>query len=340
MKNDALIYDFFVGIDVSKKTFDVGILSSQGERIAHKRFINNQFGFESFLLWINQRIQSLHILFVMEHTGLYSRLLQFYLQDQSCYLWMESGFQIKRGMGIIKGKSDKIDSYRIAEYALNRRYKANLCPEYDEDLVVLHDLLSTRNRLNNALKQLKQPINEMKIYGNKRSFEAIENGSKAAVEGLRESISHIENQITELCKIRDDWHENIELATSIKGIGKWTCLWILVYTRNFSIDFSSRKFASMAGIAPFGSYSGTSIKIDPNNSHFSHKFLKGILHTSALSSLKTNEQMRIYWDRKKQEGKKGFVILNNIKNKLVHQIFAVVRNKTPFDPNYIHKKAA
>lgn len=50
--------------------------------------------------------------------------------------------------------------------------------------------------------------------------------------------------------------------------------------------------------------------------------------------------MRAYWDQKKQEGKKGFVILNNIKNKLVHQIFAVVRNKTPFDPCYIHKKAA
>ena len=50
--------------------------------------------------------------------------------------------------------------------------------------------------------------------------------------------------------------------------------------------------------------------------------------------------MKEYFDRKKKEGKKGFVAMNNIKNKLIQQVYAVIRTKKPFDPEYIYKKAA
>lgn len=267
-------------------------------------------------------------------------MLWFYLQDQGCNLWIESGFEIKRGMGIIKGKNDKIDSYRIAEYALNRRYKIKITPYYDEDLIILHDLLSTRIRLVTDLKRLELPLKEMRLYGNKRSYDLLFKLNSVAINGLKQVIQDIEKAIQDLIETRPDWNKNIDLATSVIGIGKWVCLWILVYSRNFSPEFNSRKFASLSGIAPYESISGTSVRNGTHNSHFSHKFLKGILHMAAMGALKVNQNLKDYKKLKKKEGKKGFIIMNNIKNKLIHQVFAVVRTGKPFDINYKHPKAA
>jgi hypothetical protein len=44
--------------------------------------------------------------------------------------------------------------------------------------------------------------------------------------------------------------------------------------------------------------------------------------------------MREYYIRKKTEGKNDWLILNNVKNKLVHRVFAVVRTGKEYDLNY------
>lgn len=339
-QNCAINYGFFVGIDMSKQKFDVGILDSDGKKVSHKVFKNNCLGFEDFLVWTKALVADEQTIFVMEHTGLYSRLLWFFLQDNSCSLWMESGFEVKRGIGLAKGKNDKTDSYRIAEYALNRRHKIKITPDYDEDLVLLHDLLSNRNRLVTDLSRLQTPLSEMKKYGNKRSYETLVKVNASAIKGLKSSIKEVEEAINELVRTKGEWQKNIELASSVIGVGKWACLWILVYTRNFSKEFNSRKFASMAGVAPFESSSGSSIRNGSHNSHFSHKFLKGILHTAAMAAIRFNPEIKEYKERKKKEGKKGFLVMNNVKNKIVHQIFAVVRSGELFKINYKHHMAA
>lgn len=325
---------------MSKKKFDVGVLNSNGLKVSHKIFNNNRLGFEDFLVWVKELTNSEETIFVMEHTGLYSRLLWFFLQDHSCSLWMESGLEVKRGLGLAKGKNDKTDSYRIAEHALNRRHKVKLTPTYDESLILLHDFLSNRNRLITDLKRLETPLAEMKEYGNTRSYEALVKVNASAIKGLKCSIKEIEEAINELVSTKEEWEKSIELASSVIGIGKWACLWILVYTRNFSEEFNSRSFASMAGVAPFESSSGSSIRNGSHNSHFSHKFLKGILHTAAMAAIRFNPAMKEYKERKKKEGKKGFLVMNNIKNKIVHQVFAVVRSGKVFKIDYAHPKAA
>ena len=59
-----------------------------------------------------------------------------------------------------------------------------------------------------------------------------------------------------------------------------------------------------------------------------------------MAAIRFNPQMKEYFERKKQEGKKGLLVMNNVINKLIHQMYAVVRSKTPFNPEYIYKKAA
>jgi transposase len=340
MEKSNLTYSFFIGIDMSKCNFDVGILDANGIRICHKKFKNNQLGFELFLEWTVSKTLNEGLLFCMEHTGIYSRGLWFFLQDQGCSLWMESGFQIYRGMGIARGKNDKLDSFRIAEYALTRQFKAKITAKYDNELFKLHDLLTARNSLVNNLNRLEVPLKEMKEFGAKENYELLKRVYTEAIVGLKKSIIQVEKSINQLINENELWKEHVELATSIPGVGKIVCLWLLVYTRNFSEDFTARKFASLAGIAPFSSTSGTSINRGTHVHTHANKFLKAILHIAAITAVTWNPDVKAYHRKKKKEGKKGFVVLNNIKNKLVQQVFAVIRTKQKFDLNYIHPKAA
>ena len=89
-QNYSISYAFFVGIDMSKEKFDVGILNSNGEKIAHKVFKNNYLGFEDCLIWIKSLVGDEQTIFVMEHTGLFSRLLWFFLQDLCSGEWQRN----------------------------------------------------------------------------------------------------------------------------------------------------------------------------------------------------------------------------------------------------------
>ena len=65
------------------------------------------------------------------------------------------------------------------------------------------------------------------------------------------------------------------------------------------------------------------------------------MHVMAMAAIRSNSNIKAYFDRKKnQEKKKGFIAMNNIKNKLVQTVFAVVRNGVEYSVEFKHPKAA
>ena len=56
-----------------------------------------------------------------------------------------------------------------------------------------------------------------------------------------------------------------------------------------------------------------------------NKKLKKQLHMCALSSITYNPEMKAYFNRKVEEGKNKMLVLNNVRNKLIHIICACVR---------------
>lgn len=334
-------YSYFVGIDMSKKKFDACIINGSGKKMTHKVFIKSPECFDDFLVWVKSHTNTANVLFIMEHTGIYSRLLWFYLQDNSCDLVMESGFKINRSIGIKKGKNDKIDSYLIAIYGFEKQHSLRLTTDYEEDMFVLHDLLSNRKRLKEQLAAIEVPLQEYKKNATKKTNDLIQEINKTAIEGLKQSLKAIEKAIDALVNENEAWGKNITYGSSVKGISKITMCWMIVYTRNFCPEITARKFASLAGIAPFEFSSGTSINKGNHVSHFSHKFLKGLFHMAAISALTHEPKIKAYYIKKKEkDGKKGFVAINNVKNKLVQIVFALVRSKTIYQPAFVHKLAA
>ncbi len=65
------------------------------------------------------------IIICFEHTGLHSLNLSTFLDEKGIQFCMEPALQIKQSLGLVRGKNDKIDALRIAEYAWLRREQLN-----------------------------------------------------------------------------------------------------------------------------------------------------------------------------------------------------------------------
>src|ERR1035437_1431043 len=127
MKEEKKMQKSFIGIDVSKLTLDVCIINNEGFQ-QHQQFENSKKGFKKMQTWLvsTKAFSYTDALFCMEHTGIYTRQLVEYLLMQGAKVWMESALHLKRSMGMMRGKNDKVDSYRIARYAMTNGDKAKL----------------------------------------------------------------------------------------------------------------------------------------------------------------------------------------------------------------------
>lgn len=127
MKKEVEIQNSYIGIDVSKLTIDVSIINLTGEH-DYRQFENGQKGFKNLENWLRNKdfFSIKKSLFCLEHTGLYTRQLVSFLLQHEANVWMESALHLKRSMGMTRGKNDKVDSYRIARYAMTNADKAQI----------------------------------------------------------------------------------------------------------------------------------------------------------------------------------------------------------------------
>ena len=107
------------GIDISKLTIDLCIHSTQ----MHQVFENSKKGIKLMIKWVVKN--SIHpidqILFIFEHTGLYSELITDLLYKEGILFTVVSGLEIKRSLGLVRGKDDKADAIKIALYGYRLR---------------------------------------------------------------------------------------------------------------------------------------------------------------------------------------------------------------------------
>ena len=67
---------------------------------------------------------SAQVVYCMEHTGIYNVHLLEVLYESTCSIWLESSLQIKQAGGMQRGKTDKVDAQRIAQYAYGTGHPA------------------------------------------------------------------------------------------------------------------------------------------------------------------------------------------------------------------------
>jgi transposase len=113
---------FYLGVDVSKKTLDCMLLSSETGKMKSKSIANTSKGFEQLLEWLTkQKAVDVHV--VMEPTGVYHEPAALALTDAGLVLSLVNPAQLRmfaQGIGV-KTKTDKADSAVLARYGQTQR---------------------------------------------------------------------------------------------------------------------------------------------------------------------------------------------------------------------------
>lgn len=318
-----------VGIDISKDWLDYSTCCKEELTPSKsKRVDNNANGILKMLSSLRKR-QDTELWICFEHTGNYGLLLSSILQINSVKYSAVPAMEIKRSQGITRGKSDEVDAQRIAEYAAVHAHKIRPSELPSENLLKVKQLLTYRDQLVKIKTQLMNSKKSFQLVEQVVELEYISNNIQEKIHGLEADIKHIEKQIEGHIKSNKTLKNNYDLITSVKGIGLVVAAFMLVYTQNFEAFDDPRKFNCYTGIAPFENSSGLT-KGRSSTSNFGHKRIKTLIYNGANSATTHDPQLKAYYNRKKNEGKKHNCIMNAVACKLVARAFATVKRQTPY----------
>lgn len=324
-------YLYFIGIDVSKLKLDVTICKENEFHQSHHFIVtNDKKGLKELLQYLKKsEIHATDVLFSFEDTGVYSMPLCCFLSDVGLDYWMIPAIEIKRSKGLVRGKSDKADSKDIAIYSHTHFYKLRLGKIPEKDLLKLRLLFTEREKLLKAIKVLDSTKEGIE-YLPKEVYSEIERVNKSTINHLKKAIEKIEKRMQEIVKNNNELHHQNKLIQSIPGLGPMTSIYLILVTKGFTTFKNSRQLSCYAGVAPFEYSSGSSIKGRTKVSHFADKKLKSLLNMCAMNAKKCDPELKLYYERKLEEGKSKMLVLNNIRCKLLGRVFAVINRDSAY----------
>ena len=315
------------GIDLASEKFDVSFIDSES-RARHVVVRNTKSQIDKFLSKLPEDCR-----LVAEHTGVYGDLLLKLADIRNIPVSYVSGYEIRHSMGLSRGKSDPLDAARIREYG--ERYTDRLEDTHfpSETVYELRELYATRRLLVHQRKQLQAMLKgDEKRPSRSNTAQEIK---QQMMEQLDSRITSLEKKMTGLIDSDENLSKNSSIVQSIPGIGPVTATELIIKTDNFKRVSTAKKCATLAGISPFPNSTG---KSDKGNhvSHMGDKELKSLLFMCALSSVVHFEKMRVYKIKKHEiEHKHIFVVLNNVANRLLKILYALVKKGEYYNPMYL-----
>jgi transposase len=323
-----------VGLDVGAETFAAAALRTAGDAGEMKGSLaNTAEGFDELASWFKERgITKEQSAVCLEATGVYGEAVCYYLMSRGYRVAVESPLKVKRAFAASAHKNDTVDARQIAEYGHRFYDELQWWNPPSEVMEQVQMLLSAREQF---VTQRTANINALKTM--QRKVVKTVTGMKAyeqAIKQLTENIQEIEREMKRLLKEDDSFHRLMKTLTSTPGIGMLLATSLAVTTNGFIRTCNHKRIASYAGISPIEHTSGTSVYRKPRSRCFGPPRLRKLLYLAAMSVATHNPEFRQYYLRKVAEGKPKKLVLNNISNKLLKVVCALVRTETQYIPNY------
>lgn len=321
-----------IGVDVSKSTLDICFKPSG----TSFQIDNEQAGFKKWLAVLKKESgPGIKSLVIMEHTGQYSFRFEKFLRSRAISYCKISALQIKRSMGVTRGKNDGIDAERIGEYGWLRREILVADPELHEEIRQLRALINIRLKLVRDRSGYISRLKEMIAAGTCIASDYQGKMQQQIIVFLGTKISQVESKIKSLINANPRLANTSQLLRSIKGVGWIIAAYMIGCTENFERFCKARKFNCYAGLAPFKHESGSSIKTRARVSHLANKEAKALLNLAACCAIRCDQELRKYYQKRVSEGKRKMSCLNIIRSKIVARMFAVIKRQSPYQEHLI-----
>ena len=128
------------------------------------------------------------------------------------------------------------------------------------------------------------------------------------------------------------------LLVSIRGIGAATATKILAEMYDLDEYLNARAAAADGGVTPSHYESGTSVRRRSRLCKVGKASLRGALYWPAITAMQHNPILRDLKERLEHKGKPTGVIIGAAMRKLLHLAYGVLKNHTPFDPEYTRNR--
>lgn len=324
----------FVGIDIAADDFSTaGINNPDSELFSIEKISNDIDGFSKFLKLLKEHnFKESNTIISLEATGVYGENISYFLSSKGYRVALVDPRKVKESINDSPRKNDLLDAKRIAEYAF--RYTDKLSEWKPRDAIIeqLKVLLSTRESF---VKQLNENQNALgtitrKYYQTPKANQAYQ----SIIEQLKAGIKSLDNEIKKIINKDDSFKKTLSLLLSVPGVGVLLASNIMVLTNGFTSHLNYREVASYIGICPYEKTSGRTLYKRPRSKRYGPARLRKLLYLASLSVRTHNQSFKKYFLRKTAEGKPSHLVLNNIANKLLKIIFAVLKTETVFINNY------
>jgi transposase len=318
----------YVGIDISKLSFDVAILNNGSYQ--NVQFDNNSEGFKALSKKV--KLFKKEAVFCMEATGIYGLALAKYLFNKGEKVIVVNPIKTHAfvKMEMSRNKTDKADAQSIARY----------CKHLDDKGEITKSLFKPKGEAFEKLQFLITRLEQLDKIATQEKNRLDVSLDKEAVRSIKSVMAHIDKQIIKIKKVLKEivkqdetLKQQVELLMSIQGIGEKTAWSILAYLGDISLFSNAKQVTSYAGINPKIEQSGTSIN-KSSLSKVGNKRLRKALYMPALTAAKHNPLMKDLYKRLQQKGKPNKVALCAVMRKLLVLAYGVLKSGKAFDPCY------
>ena len=319
----------FIGIDISKSTLDICIRKNAVTE--HCQINNCSKDIKRFL---KRYADNENTIVAMENTGRYNFELYEVLSSMKLLVYVINPLHLKKSIGLLRGKNDKIDSQRICLF-IEKNYMDLapwVCKSPDiQKLSLLNAERRHRVKIRSGLSRQMKDLEFLKHHTDQDILKL----NQEMILLIDKQIKSIEKKIVEIIECNEILKDQYERIQTVPGVGKVLASLLLIKTNGFTEIQSARKMACYSGVVPFEHRSGSSIYYKPRVSTMADKELKKILHLAALSSIRLKNDLALYYQRKVLEGKNKMSVLNAIRNKIIHRVYAIIKNNSVYE-NRLH----
>lgn len=309
----------FIGIDISKKVFDVWSTD-----FGYKQFKNSTSGFLEFLAYLSNNSWC-----VMEYTGSYYQQLAMFLYKNKVSVSVINPLVIKRfiQMKLQHNKTDKSDAKMITQYAQEQTvYKWQPSPEHIEYCKDMYTTINLYNKQSTALKNKLHSMNDKGFKGK------IITSIKRQIRQVQIEIKLLEEEMEN--RIKQHEQELLSNLLSIPGIGKKTAIILIVCTNGFRSFENAKQLSAFFGLSPIEISSGSSIKGRSRISKKGNPLMRNYLFMCSFTACSKNKQCKDLYERIVSKGKSKKLALIAVTNKLLKQSFAIAKSGIRYQPEY------
>lgn len=326
----------WVGVDVSKATFDAGLVRD-AQRYPHtplgavpaRQFARTAAGARALVEWLDGLVESAaDVRVCMEATGAYStELAQWLLAERPslapAIINPAHSAAFIKSLGL-RNKTDKIDARALGFYGMERRPAP-----YEPPTRAMAEL--------RALSRYRTRLVQAKVAESNRAGEPVVSRKVAALQRRRirqldRDIGNMDKQINALIQKTPELERDFEALTAIYGVGAVTAVIVLSEMGDLRRFGRARQLTAFAGISPRIRESGTSVMGKAHLCKQGNGRVRQALYLAAMTTIRGNNDLQRTYQRLLDNGKTHMAALGAVMRKLLCLMRAILVSGKPYQP--------